>query len=282
MRLIVHLGFHKTASTYLQHLLNGNAAALAARGIWYQRQKHYPAHHQAAWALLNGDGLQLETMLRAATLGGCDTVILSSEDLEAIPFNPDVATTIEATAAAMGVTEIEWHIVVREPGAYFASLHAQLQHHVYADTLAMLRDVLKKGVVFIPDPLAGEPGAPYWFYCFDHHAYIAGFAARTAHKVVVHDYADADPYPGWRMIDRLGALDAITRLPDAAGENRRLGADAVEAGYRARILDATGEALSPDFDALIAANLAAVPEAARIVGERFADSYCEAVAAFGV
>ena len=280
MRLIVHLGFHKTASTYLQHLLNGNARALAARGIWYQPQKHYPAHHQAAWALLNGDGIHLEMMLRAAKLGHCDTVILSSEDLEAVPFNPDVSTTIEATAAALGVTDIEWHIVVREPGAYFASLHAQLQHHVYADTLTMLREVLKKGMVFIPDPLAGEPGAPYWFYCFDHHAYIAGFAARTRHKVVVHDYADGDPWPGWRMIDRLGALGAITRLPAAEGENRRLGADAVEAGYRARIHDATGEAPSPGFEALIAANLAAVPEAARIVGDRFADSYREAMVAF--
>lgn len=280
MRLIVHLGFHKTASTYLQHLLNGNARALAARGIWYQPQKHYPAHHQAAWALLNEDGLQLETVLRGARLSNCDTVILSSEDLEAVPFNPGVATTIEATAAALGVTEIEWHIVVREPGAYFASLHAQLQHHVYADTLVMLREVLKKGMVFIPDPLVGEPGAPYWFYCFDHHAYIAGFAARTAHKVVVHDYADADPYPGWRMIDRLGALDAIIRRPDTEGENRRLGAEKVEAGYRARILDATGEPLSPAFETLIAANLAAVPDAARIVGAHFADSYRRAVAAF--
>lgn len=280
MRLIVHLGFHKTASTYLQQLLNGNVRALAARGIWYQPQKHYPAHHQAAWALLGGDGMPLEMMLRAAKLSGCDTVILSSEDLEAVPFNPQVAATIEATATALGVTGIEWHIVVREPGAYFASLHAQLQHHVYADTLVMLREVLKKGMIFIPEPLAGERGAPYWFYCFDHHAYIAGFAARTAHKVVVHDYTDADPYPGWRMIDSLGARDAITRLPDAGAENRRLGPDAIASGYRARIVDAVGADLPPEFETLLAANLAAVPEAARLVGERFGDSYREAVATF--
>jgi hypothetical protein len=280
MRLIVHLGFHKTASTYLQHLLNGNARALTARGIWYDRQKFYPAHHQAAWALLAGDAMPLELMLRTARLSNCHTVILSSEDLEAIPFNPDIMATIEATAAALGVTELEWHIVVREPGAYFASLHAQLQHHVYADTLVMLREVLKKGMVFIPEPLAGEPGAPYWFYCFDHHGYIAAFAARTAHRVVVHDYADADPYPGWRMIDRLGALDAIVKLPDAEGENRRMGADAVAAGYRARIADAIGADPSPAFEALLAANLAAVPEAAAIVGARFGDSYRAAVTAF--
>ncbi len=72
--------------------------------------------------------------------------------------------------------------------------------------------------MFIRSARGANPARRYWFYCFDYHAYIAGFAARTAHKVVVHDYADADPYPGWRMIDRLGALDAITRLPDAGRE----------------------------------------------------------------
>ena len=51
MRLIVHLGFHKTASTHLQHLFNLNAESMAARGVWYQPQADYPAHHPAAPSL---------------------------------------------------------------------------------------------------------------------------------------------------------------------------------------------------------------------------------------
>ncbi len=42
----------------------------------------------------------------------------------------------------------------------------------------------------------------------------------------------------------------------------------------------TGAAPPREFETLVAANLAAVPEAAWIVGERFADSYRDAVAAF--
>src|SRR5258706_3853942 len=222
MRLIIHLGFHKTASTHLQHLLNGNAGALADRGIWYQHQAGYPAHHFAAWALMLGDAIQLEVMIRNAAAHNCHSVILSSEDLEAVPFNPQITALIEITAARLGVTEIEWHIVLREPGAYFSSLLAQLQHHVYGDSLVMLTEVMRKGMLFIADPLAGAAGTPYWFYCFDHYRHIAALAANTQHPVIVHDYADADPYPGWRLLDRPGALDAIVALPDGEDMNRRL------------------------------------------------------------
>ena len=286
MRLIVHLGFHKTASTWLQHLLNDHHADLAERGIWYEPQPGYPAHHFAAWDLLLGDAGRFAAMLGNAAARGCHAVILSSEDLEAVVYNPQVADTIEAAALLHGVTAIEWHVALREPGAYFASLHAQLQHHVYADSVTMFTEVLRKGMLFVADPLPGERGTPYWCYCFDHHAALSDFAAATRHPVLVHDYADADPFPGWRLLDRLGALDAITRAPGAEGRNERLGRDAVTAGYRRRVADALGGALPDDVsaavDACLAANLAAVPALSRAIGARFADSHRAALDEFSV
>lgn len=286
MRLIVHLGFHKTASTWLQHLLNDHHAELAGRGIWYERQPGYPAHHFAAWDLLLGDAGRFEKMLRDAAGNGCRDIILSSEDLEAIVYNPQVAELIEAAAAAHGVTAIEWHVALREPGAYFASLHAQLQHHVYADCVTMFTEVLRKGMLFVADPLPGERGTPYWCYCFDHHAALADFTAATRHPVLVHDYADADPFPGWRLLDRIGALDAITRAPEAAGRNARLGPEIVVAGYRRRVADALGGDLPDDVaaavDACLTANLDAVPALARAIGERFAASHRAAIDEFGI
>ena len=47
MRLIVHMGFHKTASTHLQALMNANHAAMAERGVWYE-PRQYAAHHDIA------------------------------------------------------------------------------------------------------------------------------------------------------------------------------------------------------------------------------------------
>jgi hypothetical protein len=285
MRLIVHAGFHKTASTFLQHLLNRNAARLAERGIWYQPQPGYPAHHHAAWQLLAGDMTPLTEMIAEARAEGCETVILSSEDLEGAVVNRPVAAAIDAAARADGVDAVQWHVVLRDPGAYFASLYAQLQHHLYADALEMFSEVVRKGTLFRPEPMPGAHATPYWFYCFDYHAFLSGFAA-DGHHLIAHDYAADGAFPGWRMIDRLGAIDALVDKPDEDGHNRRLDADAVDQGYRDRIRDMLGpngddEEISRLVDRHIAASRASIGAFARLVGDRFGGSYAEAVAAFG-
>lgn len=286
MRLIVHLGFHKTASTYLQHLMNRHHAMLRDRGIWYEPQPGYPAHHFAAWDVLMGDASRLTKMIEAGRAHGCSRVIFSSEDLEAIVYNASCVELIESSAAAAGIEEIEWHVTLREPGAYFASLHAQLQYHVYADAVVMFTEVLRRGNLFIADPSPGELATPYWCYCFDHHAHLREFSATTRFPIVVHDYADDQPYPGWRILARLGAMDVISTLSDDEARNRRLPADAVAEGYRQRIIDALGgveidEMLATQIDSAIRANLDAVPILSAAVSKKFADSHRMAVEAFG-
>lgn len=286
MRLIVHLGFHKTASTHLQHLFNLNAQAMAARGVWYQPQTDYPAHHPAAWALLSGDAAPMEAMIVAARKAGCHTVILSSEDLEGAIFNPGVAALIEDAAVVAGVTAIEWHAAIREPGAYFESLMAQLSYHVYGDALSLFVQAMQKGMIFVPEPQPARDATPYWFYCFDYYAFLSGFAAVPGRRLFVHDYADRDPYPGWRLVERLGVRDLLVETPDDVGHNHRLPADAVEHFYRARLNEAVGGAaewamVREAAEQCLAASLSAVPTLGRAVGQRYADSYADAIAQFG-
>lgn len=285
MHLIVHAGFHKTASTYVQHLMNRNAARLAERGIWYQPQAGYPAHHHAAWRLLAGDMAPLGEMIGEARTNGCETVILSSEDLEGAVVNRPIAAAIDEAARAAGVDRIEWHVVLRDPGAYFASLYAQLQYHLYADALEMFTEVARKGVLFRPEPMPGEEATPYWFYCFDYYAFLSGFAG-DGHNLTAHDYAAEGPFPGWRMIERLGALDALVDQPPENSRNRRLDADAVDEGYRDRVRDAVGSdaeyvAIVDAVDRHIAAGRASIDSFAELIGERYADGYAEALTAFG-
>lgn len=286
MRLIVHLGFHKTASTYLQHLFNLNCAAMAERGVWYAHQPDYPAHHPAAWALLSGDGAPLAAMIAEARKAGCGTVILSSEDLEGAVFNPGVAALIEDVANEGGVKAIEWHAAIREPGAYFESLMAQLSYHVYGDALSLFVQAMQKGTIFIPEPQPGRDATPYWFYCFDYHAFLSGFAAVPGRRLFVHDYADRDPYPGWRLAERLGVRDVLVEQPDVVGHNHRLPADAVEHFYRARLNEAVGGSVEwamvrEAAEQCMAASLSAVPVLARAVGRRYADSYATAIDLYG-
>lgn len=280
MRLIVHCGLHKTASTHLQHLLHDHRAVLAARGVFYQEAADFAAHHRAGWRLLAGDAALLDTMLAEAKAQRCETVILSSEDLEGALFDDRAAAAIDASAAAASAT-VEWHVVLREPGAAFASLFCQLQWHVYADVLWMFAEVMNKGGLYMHDPAPNWGGTPFWYYCFDHLRHLEAFAARTGHAPRVHDYADGNPFPGWRLLDELALLDAVERLPGEIGQNRRHGEESVRAGYRARIAEAGGSEIAHHVDAAVSAGLAALPDCARLIGERFAPSHAAALARFG-
>lgn len=284
MRLIVHMGFHKTASTHLQALMNANCKALAGRGVWYEHHR-FAAHHDIANPLLVGDAAPFAAMLDNASAAGCHTAILSSENLEALPFNPGVAELIETTAAAHGVTGIEWHAALREPGAYFASIHSQLSWHTYADALHMFSEVMKKGVLFLPEPHHGEGATPYWFFAFDYAPFLQAFAA-PGRALFAHDYNDRNPYPGWRLIRRLGLLDAMTEQPEEWGYNHRLDPDRAAKFFRERLREAAGDRetwhmVRGAVREHLAANLASVPAYAQAVGARFGDSYRQALAEFG-
>ncbi|MCW3847011.1 hypothetical protein OF829_07145 [Sphingomonas sp. LB-2] len=284
MRLIVHMGFHKTASTHLQDLMNRNQARIAERGIWYQPEPGYPAHHGAANPLLVGDTAPFEAMIADARAAGCHTMIFSSENLEGLVFNASIAALLEETAAAKGVTEIEWHAVIREPGAYFESIHPQLSWHTYADGLHMFAEVMKKGVLFLPEPHPGDDATPYWFFCFDYLPFLSAFAEGRA--LFVHDFADRSPYPGWRMIERLGLLDSMVEQAQGDGLNHRLPPDRVAKFFRKRLREAAGDhatwaMVREAVRAHMAANLATVPVYAKAVGERYGESYRQALAVFG-
>lgn len=286
MRLIIHAGLHKTGSTYLQQIMNDNHRALLARGVWYEEQAGYPAHHHAAWAMLRGDMAPLARMVEAARNAGCHTVILSSEDLEGAIFDHGTAAAIEAAALDEGVSAIEWHMCLRDPGETFASLWSQLQYHVFADAPLLLHEALRDGLIMILDPLRGGEGTPFWCFCFDHLRYLTLFAERSAWPLYLHDFRSMRPFPGWGIIERAGVLDAIEKLPGEEAKNKRLTDAAVQDGYRDRFLerlptDAHRERLGASIGEHIRRNIAAVPLYAEVIGEHFSPGMEESLAKFG-
>jgi hypothetical protein len=275
MRLIVHAGLHKTGATYLQHVMSDNREALLGRGVHYASQAGAPGHDNAAWAILRRDYSALGAMVEAARAAGCDTTILSSQDLESLIFDRAATSGLEAAAAAFGVDRIEWHMCLRDPGDYFTSLHAQLQHHLYTDPAAMLFEILGEGMMLAMD--AAPAGAPFRAYCFDHLRYISAFAAQTAFPVHLHDFADASPFPGWRLLDRIGVLDALRELPGPESRNLRLSEAAVIRGYCDQILrrlpdDPHRDRLRPRLEEQVRRNILMVDDYARSVRELFAPS----------
>lgn len=286
MRLVVHLGFHKTASTFLQQLLACNRERLAAHGVWYDAAAVCGAHHPIANPLLSGDPAPFAAMIARARDAECRTILFSSENLEALPFVPDIAALLEQTAADAGVGAIEYHAVLREPGAYFESLHAQLSRHTYADTGHMFSEIMKKGVLFMPEPHFFPGAAPYWFFSFDHAPFLESFAA-AGRDLMVHDYAEAGPYPGWRLVDRLGIADLLTVVPPEEERNHRLTAGQVAANFLDRLSEAVDDPalwahVASAAEASIATNFATVAPFARAVGLRYAASYRAALDRFAL
>src|SRR3546814_15610257 len=80
MRLIIHLGFHKTASTFLQQLLAANLDGPAARGFWYDPEGVCGAHHPIANPLLAGDPAPFAAMIERGRAATCPTNLLSPSE----------------------------------------------------------------------------------------------------------------------------------------------------------------------------------------------------------
>lgn len=234
MKVLVHLGTHKTGTTTLQKILRDNHHALAENGIWYECGPDFDAHHHAAWQLMRGESDLFDQMIANAKRHECHTLITSSEEYGYVLYNADYFEMIRKACAAQGIADLEWHVVIREPGDLFASLYAELQKHFFQDLNQMYYDVCKRGYVHIERPhldIAGDPGTsrfdgttpPYSHFGFDQFNDLRAFQAlierRAGGVLFVHDFADQDPFPGWRMLSRLGVLEVIRY--DISAENTR-------------------------------------------------------------
>ena len=90
-RLAIHIGSHKTATTFLQNSFAINQPVLDQLGILYPKAgRIYGAHHQLAWAVRKsetaGDPLtsldHWPALVAEATASPHDLVVISSEDFE--------------------------------------------------------------------------------------------------------------------------------------------------------------------------------------------------------
>ena len=90
-RLVIHIGSHKTATTFIQSTFFRNRDLLERAGILYPRAGEiYQGHFKLVWSLKEsaGSNVRLEddpewkALLDEIEGSGCDTVLVSSEDFE--------------------------------------------------------------------------------------------------------------------------------------------------------------------------------------------------------
>jgi hypothetical protein len=285
MKLIIHPGLHKTGSTYLQHVLNDHHSELRKAGIYYRLQQGYPAHHEAVWRILLGESEPLADMVREAHEANCTTLILSSEDMEGALYDDRPLEAIDRAIRAEGIEEVEWQVVLRDPGEAFASLFAQLQHHVYADAFQLFYDVMRRGFVHMAGPMPGA-GTPYWYYAFDHLADLERLRERTGATVFAHHFRSEGAFPGQSILERLGAASLVERLPGTSARNSRPDRDDVIRGYVARVTEAVSERadqqrITDAFLTCLESGLDNAGTYAELIGAKYRPSHEAALSRFG-
>ena len=145
MKLILHIGTHKTGTTALQQFLHANRRALAARGFHYATPPHGPQHSNVVSnALTAGESLSVEAFLtrhtEMARRHGANTLLVSAENFYAMSVllgvrRRQVCTNaiererilIETLQALMpkGIGTAQIVCYLRRPDRYAESLYSQ-------------------------------------------------------------------------------------------------------------------------------------------------------------
>jgi hypothetical protein len=255
VRLLIHAGTHKTASTFFQHVLVLNREALAAHGVYVAPDAKLTANHGTAWMALRDDFRHVAAHVAEARRLGRTSALLSSEDFETLVFDQRRARAVEDAAREAGATTVEWHFCLRDPGEYFSSMYAQLSRLAFVTFAEWAALALRDGRVRVPREAGRLPA--YWDFCFDYETHLMAFARAIDGRVVVHDFRDRTPFPAHGIIEAAGAggTSALS-LPGRSSRNVRADASEVPASY-AGTLDAilAGAGVEDAARAAVAATL---------------------------
>jgi hypothetical protein len=123
VRLIIHVGPHKTGTSALQAFLDRNHEPLRERGVWYRGEGAGRNHIAMAFAFQSwpdGATVLLHRYIQAASEAGCHTCIVSAEGFARPKLD---ATPVLAALAATPATFVAY---MRHPADRLVSLHDQI------------------------------------------------------------------------------------------------------------------------------------------------------------
>jgi len=141
MRIVIHGGLHKTASTSFQKICSSARKALEQKQILYPKIKTHPSlFNHNYWldiAFYDGDYSWCQQTLRQASRIKADIecILLSAENLEYFSCGEFRLSGIRCTSyprklekrlLVAGATSVDWVFVFRDPVEYHASLYSQL------------------------------------------------------------------------------------------------------------------------------------------------------------
>lgn len=277
MRLVLHIGLHKTASTAFQTLCRDHAGRLLDHGVYWRVHEGYPAHHGAAWQMLRGESGAVAAYIDEARHTGAETALISSEELDYVLLVPQKAAAIEAEARAAGVTDIRWVAALRRPSEAFRSNISELtKHGIHVDPLQGYLEVMRSGGLHFTGRHFGWERFWNWFFSLDYRRYFDQLRTRVEGRVIAYDYHAEDCLPGAPILREScdNAERLMARITAPGQVNGRLSQESV-AQNLAGILRGHG-LTDPQVEALLAGRADALASAAELGTDAIIDASLDA------
>jgi len=188
MKIVIHMGLHKTGSTSFQNFLNLNKEILMDVGILYpdiddNEESHWKIANQTIrdnWTYLED---YFKKVISIAKNNNIKTILISSEDLGIMLTESFRVTKFENLLLSLGVSKIIWECVLRKQWDYFNSLYAEMsKHKVCLNYASAGEEILSFGEISM-----GNDGFRYRF-AFDYDKFIEKFLKESKGSFSANSY----------------------------------------------------------------------------------------------
>jgi hypothetical protein len=216
----IHIGTHKTATTSIQKLLNGNPQQLAMRGYLYPRagrpEQASAGHHNIAWEIsgdrrFRSDRGTVKDLIREIAATNLN-IIISSEDFECSAHHDERFEEFIAAIRKLGI-HISLVVYLRNQIDYAESLYCTLVWFGCTQPFSIFCDeILATGAIRWRE----------WIFPFRYEDFVAKLASLAEVEIVVRSYDR--PAMGSPILDffsTVGISESITFSEDLPRENQR-------------------------------------------------------------
>lgn len=188
-RTVLHLGAHKTATTYIQKKLARNQPLLKSKDVQYYKLEQL---RKAFTPLVYGSGKEKPAFIEKMAQAAATTdVVISEENILGMAgelmkkgaFYPDVASRLRKVIKALGVEAPAIYLSTREYSAFVVSMYCEYLRHQPFIPFETYMDVFRKSgfswVKVIGDIRSAAPGAEIYLWDFSRFR-------ETEHAILTH------------------------------------------------------------------------------------------------
>tara|TARA_Y100001968_G_scaffold4727_1_gene4202 strand:- start:466 stop:1371 length:906 start_codon:yes stop_codon:yes gene_type:complete len=230
MKLIIHAGTHKTATTSFQKLCFSKKHELSKKGIFIPEFKDKTKlinftksrgiipksltyqHNCLAWYLQLKNINEVKEFLliayKNAIKRNCNHILLCAEDLENILIEDCIARDIELIAKKIGFKEIQWIFVKRNPFDYLRSLYSQLsKEKKIIDFYELYKEIMSHGYYF------SNSYKYFTYYVFDLDNFVASLRNDNSLNIDIIKFEDfSSPILGLPVFKKIISNEDINEL----------------------------------------------------------------------